>query len=189
VTSEGPARAFVALVPPDEALDALERVLAPVRSVAPPRLSWARRAQWHLTLQFLGKVRDVDALVRALESGLSGRRPPLLGLGGAGAFPSPARASVLWVGLDQGGDDAGALAAAVAGVNAALGYVAEVRPFTPHVTVARARRPLPVGALLASIGDGPIGRAWDARDVVLMESETRPSGAVYREVASVRLAG
>jgi 2'-5' RNA ligase len=189
VTQRGSARAFVALVPPAEALDALERVLAPVRPVAPPRLTWSRRAQWHLTLQFLGRVDDVAALTRALESGLAGCRPPVLGLGGAGAFPSPARASVVWVGLDQGAEEAAVLAAAVQRATEPLGHEPDDRAFAPHLTVARARRPLPVGSLLASIGDGPVGAAWEAQHVVLMESDTRPSGAVYRERASIRLAG
>jgi 2'-5' RNA ligase len=183
------ARGFVAVVPPAPVLDALDRVLAPIRGVTPPRLAWARRAQWHLTLQFLGHVADVEAVAAALRQDLPSRPTLLLGLGGAGAFPSPGRAAVVWVGIDQGADDIGALAGAVGAVTAALGYEREERAFHAHVTVARARRPTPVGSLLAAIGDGPIGPAWDVGDVVLMESDTRPSGAVYREVAAFPLRG
>lgn len=183
------ARGFVALLPPDRVLDAVEEVVGSMRAAAQPRLVWSRRAQWHLTLQFLGRVDAVDVLVRALEDGLADRDAPVLGLGGVGAFPSPARASVLWVGLDEGADDAVALADAVARATAPLGHGAEPRVFTPHVTVARARRPLAVGPLLATVGDGPVGPTWSAGAVVLMESDTRPTGAVYREVATVPLPG
>ena len=181
------ARAFVAIVPPPAVLDALDGVLAPVRVAAPPRLAWARRAQWHLTLQFLGRVDDVAVLTGALEGGLAGMPVARLALGGSGAFPSAARASVVWVGVDQGADDLAAIAAAVEAATAPLGHQPEGRPFTPHLTVARARRPPAVGSLLGAIGDGPVGPAWDAHPVLLMESDTRPSGAVYREVARVRL--
>jgi 2'-5' RNA ligase len=189
VTSRGSARAFVALVPPADALDALERVLAPVRPVAPPRLAWPRRAQWHLTLQFLGRVDDVDALAHALASTLTEERAPVLGLGGAGAFPTAARASVVWIGLDQGAGEVSALAAAVGSALRPLGHEPDGRAFTPHLSVARARRPLPVASLLRALGDGPVGPTWEAREVVLMESDTRPSGAVYRELERVPLRG
>jgi len=52
-------RAFVALVPPDDALAELAAAVA----VLPhePRLRWSPRGQWHLTLAFLG---EVDELAR-----------------------------------------------------------------------------------------------------------------------------
>ncbi len=189
MTPRGSARAFVALVPPPDALDALERVLAPVRSAAPSRLAWSRRAQWHLTLQFLGRVADVDAVTSALTAVLADGRAPVLGLGGTGAFPSATRASVVWIGLDQGAGEVSALAAAVGRAMQPLGHEPEGRAFTPHLSVARARRPLPVASLLRAIGDGPVGPTWEARDVLLMESDTRASGAVYRELARVPLRG
>ena len=182
------ARAFVAVVPPPEVLDAVESALAPIRPVAPPRLSWTRRQQWHLTLQFLGRVDDADAVVRALGASVRGRGPVAVGLGTSGAFPSASRASVLWIGLDRGGDELADLARTLHQATGALGYEAETRAFTPHLTVARARSPRPVGSLLASLGDGPFGPVWDATEVVLMESDTRPDGAVHREVAHFPLA-
>ena len=48
-------RAFVALIPPAEALGELADAVAPVRA-AHPGLRWTPAAQWHLTLAFLGEV-------------------------------------------------------------------------------------------------------------------------------------
>jgi RNA 2',3'-cyclic 3'-phosphodiesterase len=183
------ARAFVAVVPPAPVLDAVEAVLAPVRPAAPPRLTWARRAQWHLTLRFLGRVDDTDALMAGVHDALATHPPFVLGLGGAGAFPSAARAAVVWIGLDQGHDDLVACASGIERATRPLGHEPDPRPFRPHLTVARARRPLPVGPLLGALGDGPVGPAWDAREVLLMESDTRPTGAVYHEVGRVPLGG
>ena len=53
--------------------------------------------------------------------------PFTLILGGAGAFPSARRASVLWIGVAQGGDDLEALASAVTAATAALGFESEDR--------------------------------------------------------------
>ena len=180
-------RGFLAVVPPPDALAALDDALGPVRAVAPPRLSWSRPSQWHITVQFLGPVADVDALVAAVGDVVGATDVFTTGLGGAGAFPAAERASVLWVGLDEGAAALGALAGAVEGETAALGYVADDRPFTAHLTVARSRRPCAVGSLLAAIGEGPFGRAWDVREIVLFESDTRPTGAVHREIAVLAL--
>jgi RNA 2',3'-cyclic 3'-phosphodiesterase len=182
-------RGFLAVVPPRDVLVAVDEVLAPVRAAAPPRLTWSRPTQWHLTVQFLGEVADVDAVLDAVGDGVAGTRPFRLGLGGSGAFPSAARASVVWIGTDEGEDELGRLASSVGGATADQGYDIDDRPFTAHLTVARCRRPLPVGSVVASIGDGPFGRAWDVREVVLFESDTRPTGAVHREVAAVPLGG
>jgi 2'-5' RNA ligase len=176
-------RAFVAVVPPDDVLEAVERVVAPVRSAAPPRLTWTHAGQWHLTLQFLGRVDDTDELVDALRWGLHAARPCTLALGGAGAFPSVARASVVWIGLDDGEPELARLADAVTRATEPLGYEPEHREFTAHLTIARSSRPRPMASLVDALGDGPVGPLWHVDEVVLMESDTRWDGAVYRDVA------
>jgi 2'-5' RNA ligase len=189
--ADGLRRAFVAVVPPHEVLDAVEQVVAPVRPAAPPRVNWTRRAQWHLTLQFLGRVAgdDVDDVVDSLRAVVHGEWPVTLALGGAGAFPSSARASVVWIGLDEGEEELARLAVAVARATEPFGFETDHRDFTPHLTVARSPRTRPLASLVAALGDGPVGPRWDASELVLMESDTRASGAVYREVERFRLAG
>jgi 2'-5' RNA ligase len=180
-------RAFVAVVPPPAVLEAVERVVAPVRPVAPPRLNWTHAGQWHLTLQFLGSVDDTDELVDALRWGLHGSNPVALALGGAGAFPSPSRAAVVWIGLDEGEPELARLADAVQRATEPLGYESEQRAFSAHLTIARAHRARPLVNLVHALGDGPVGPLWHATEVLLMESDTRWDGAVYREVASFPL--
>jgi RNA 2',3'-cyclic 3'-phosphodiesterase len=179
-------RAFVAVRPPTHVVAALDEVLARVRGGGSPGLTWTPKAQWHVTLQFLGPVADVDALVGALTTGLAATEAFKIGLGGAGAFPVPDRASVVWVGVDLGADDLERAAATVVGATGTLGFTPE-EAFTAHLTVARARRPCPVASVIASIGDAPFGSAWDVTEVLLMESDTRPNAAVHRELARFAL--
>ena len=176
-------RAFVAVVPPTDVLDSVEAAVGPLRRVAPPRLSWTRREQWHLTLQFLGAVDDVELLVDSLVGNLAACLPVTLGLGGAGGFPSESRASVLWIGLDDGHEELARLGGAVERATEPLGHEPDFREFHPHLTIARARRPCPLGSVVAALGDGSIGPRWDATEVVLMESDTRFDGAAYKEIA------
>ena len=187
----GLRRAFVAVVPPSEVLAAVERVVAPVRPVAPPRVKWTHAGQWHLTLQFLGAVREenLDDLVDSLHALLRRERPVTLALGGAGAFPSTSHASVVWIGIDEGQKELARLAASVFRATEPFGYVPDHESFTAHLTVARSPRARSLASLVTSLGDGPVGPMWDATEAVLMESDTRPQGAVYRPVEHFTLAG
>ena len=182
-------RAFVAVVPPADVLDAIETRVAPVRA-AHDGLRWSRREQWHLTLRFLGPVPDVDGLIGTMRDSL-GAVPPIdaLALGGAGAFPSVRRASVVWLGVLEGIDALTRVAAAVESASVAAGFAPEPRPFRAHLTVARVPRPRDVAVAIGALGDDPIGRAWPVGDVVLVASDTRPTGAVYEEIDRVPLAG
>jgi 2'-5' RNA ligase len=178
-------RGFVAVVPPEDVLDALEGRVAPVRD-ANNGLRWSRREQWHLTLRFLGPVPDVDGLIVAVRDALR-PVPPVdaLLLGGAGAFPNARRASVLWFGLRGGADALARVAGAVEAAAVAAGFAPEPRPFRAHLTVARLPRPRDVGPVVAARGGDPGQGAGAAGEVVVVSSDTRPSGAVYEEIARV----
>jgi len=181
-------RGFVAVVPPDDVLDAIDARLAPVRA-AHDGLRWSRREQWHLTVRFLGAVPDVDALVAAVRDALASvPRVGAVGLGGAGAFPNPRRASVVWFGVRDGVDDLTRVAAAVESASVAAGFAPEPRPFRAHLTVARLPRARDAGPVLEALGDAPIGRPWPVDEVVVISSDTRATGAVYEDVARIPLA-
>jgi RNA 2',3'-cyclic 3'-phosphodiesterase len=74
---------------------------------------------------------------------------------GLGAFPSPRRARVLWVGLDDADGRLAELAEAVREAIAAE-FPPDRRPFSPHVTVARCEPPaaLPMRDLAATLRIG-----------------------------------
>jgi 2'-5' RNA ligase len=178
-------RAFLAVVPPDDVLDALERAIAPLADAGDAR--WSSRAQLHLTLQFLGRVDDEDELVEALHPVVGRAAPFAVRLAGGGAFGSVRRASVLWAGVGEGGDALVDLAGLVAGTTAAVGVPPEERPFHPHVTVARLARPRDVSALSTALDASDLGASWPVRDVVMFRSETRRDGARYFEEARLTL--
>ena len=67
--------------------------------------------------------------------------PPSLSLGGAGAFPTAARARVLWTGVQGDRDGLGMLAMRVAAAarRARAPPAQESREYEPHLTLARCR--------------------------------------------------
>lgn len=182
------ARAFVAVVPPDAVLDALDARVGTLTREA-PSLRWLPRRQWHIALAFLGRVDDADGLSVALTGPVRKHSPLTLRLGTGGAFPAPRRASVLWVGVAHGAPDVIGLATTVWDAVAGLADHAEDRPYHPHLTVARVPRARSLTGLVDAIGAGPIGPPWRVTDVSVIESDTRPTGAVHTVRARVPLRG
>ena len=163
----------MALVPPVAVLDDLDRAVGALRT-ARTDLRWSVRSDWHVTLAFLGEVAAPAADRLAPELAQAARRhPPLsLAFSGAGAFPDPARARVLWGGLDGDHPALAELAASMATAAKRAGAPPPDagRPFRPHLTLARSRRaPADLRDLVATL-DGYRARPWRAERVELIES-------------------
>jgi RNA 2',3'-cyclic 3'-phosphodiesterase len=178
------ARAFVAVQPPAAVLDAVESVVGALGDdVAGAR--WTTREQRHLTLQFLGNRADVDAVAAALSAVTMPAHD--VALAGAGAFPTPRRARVLWAGVADGVDWLAQLASEVGARLAPLGYEPESRVYRPHLTLARWKEPTDVRTVVDAIGDAAMGEAWSADAIVWYESVLRREGAHYAARAVVPL--
>ena len=136
---------------------------------------------WHLTVRFLGAVDQLamERLIAELDQTDLGR-PFEMALGALGAFPRPAKASVVWLALDKGGERLIELNEAGEEASQAAGLAAEERPFAPHLTLSRIRPELDVRADLARYRRIPF--QWTAGELVLYESRTGPSGVVYEPV-------
>jgi 2'-5' RNA ligase len=176
-------RAFVAIFPPPELR---EEALARARRLSlRGRVRWSKSENVHLTLKFLGDVREeiLDGLCAALEE-VCGRHASFdAGLAGFGAFPSARRAQVLWAGIGIGFDGLCSLATDLDAVLAPLCFEREKRPYTPHLTLGRAR------GQPASFEPRPeeyLGE-FRVRRVELTESMLTPEGAVYRTVRAFAL--
>ena len=145
-------------------------------------LRWEQRERYHLTLQFLGPVRESGPVVEGLAAAVARRDPFPFRLGGAGAFPKPGRARVVWIGAAAGGDDLVALAGAVAAGLRPAGYEPDRQTFHPHLTVARLKVPDNVADVLAAIGADPVGEPFTVTEIVLFESRLSPKGPTYTDL-------
>jgi len=108
-----------------------------------PKARWVPEANWHVTIKFLGSTwpRLEEWVFDAVERVADQQGPIRTRVMGLGAFPAPARASVLWAGLD---DDLDRLAGLAEELDGSLSreFAPETRPFRPHLTVARSRPPI-----------------------------------------------
>ncbi|MEJ7832051.1 MAG: RNA 2',3'-cyclic phosphodiesterase [Nocardioides sp.] len=165
-------RMFVALVPPAGAVEHLDEFLVPRRDAA--RFRWAEPDQFHITLAFLESVveRRIDDLVERLERAAGRRTSFAVRVAGGGAFPNPARARVLYAGLDLADDARLELDRLATGARAAAGragVAVDGQRFRPHVTLARLRRPTEVSSWVRLL-DGYAGPTWTADGIALVAS-------------------
>jgi RNA 2',3'-cyclic 3'-phosphodiesterase len=181
-------RAFLAVKPPPEVLDAIAARLEPIGM---PGARRTPRDQWHYTVQFLGNDADIDVVTSAFE-----REPLAAGaadvrIGGADAIGRRRRARILYLGLHDGEDWMRVVAEQVAARLGPLGYPRddESKDFLAHLTIGRFREPTDLRPLCAQIGDEPVGPPWRADEVVLYESELTSEGAKHTERARIPVGG
>ena len=163
-------RMFIALLLPEAVKQDLAEFLEP-RQEAGPNLRWTVPEQWHLTLAFLPEVTDrhTDELLERCERAASRRRPLDLRLSGAGAFPHPGQAKVLWAGVEHAGEELMRLAGGVRAAGAKSGIEVGGGRFHPHLTLARLAAPADVTRWLRVL-DPYAGPSWQAHEVALIAS-------------------
>lgn len=186
-------RLFVA-VPLDEAArSAVEAIVETVRGRATPdrRVRWVRLDGLHVTLRFLGPTAEsrFADLVEGVAEAAAGVSPFQLELVGAGGFPAAGRPRTIWLGIDRGQLELGALAAGLSTALAPRGWPPDERPFRAHLTLARAdgarSGPSVVAALSDAFAERTIGSA--VKRLGVYESITGHGPARYVSRAEVAL--
>ena len=155
---------------------------------------WVAPESIHLTLQFLGDVPvdRVDKIGQAVQRACRPFGPFDVHLSDLGCFPNPRKARVLWVGVGGDVETLARLQRAVESELQGLGFAPENRPFQPHLTLARIKdwagpeERSAVADQLARV-QPDASAAMTVREVHLMKSDLRPSGAVYTSLATAQL--
>ena len=165
-------RLFVAVRPPEEAVEHLDAFFSVRREAA--RFRWVLPDHWHLTLAFLADVpeRALDDLGDRLERAARKRRAFDTALAGGGAFPNPLRSRVVWVGLDLLDDDREELRRLATGARAAAsraGVAVDGQRFRPHLTLARLGSPQETSKWVRLL-DGYAGPRWQVDEIALVAS-------------------
>lgn len=166
-------RLFVALIPPEEAIEDLDAFLDVRRDAAPFR--WVQRDQLHLTLAFLADVEPwrLDDLLERLARAAGRRTPFQAAIAGGGAFPNAGRAKVIWAGLstasEEGATELARLATGARAAAARSGIEVDGGRFRPHVTLARLGVPGEVSNWVRLL-DAYRGPAWTATEISLVAS-------------------
>jgi len=193
-------RIFIGIDLDPEVRGRIARFLDGVQGFA-PEARWVRPESLHITLKFIGEQppERVDAIrerLRRIESSAFEIR-----FGGYGFFPTAKAPRVFWIGIEAGPQLA-ELAEKIDMAVAELGIPREDRPFSPHLTLARAggRSGSPkwrkgdgpnsaFAALekrLAAMGELDFG-GMTAHEFILYQSQLSPNGSKYTKLQRFKL--
>jgi 2'-5' RNA ligase len=173
----------------------IERFLEGVQGFTPDA-RWARPESLHITLKFIGeqapeRVEAITERLRRVESSAFEIRSA-----GYGFFPTATAPRVFWIGI-QAGPQLAELAESVDMAIAELGIPREDRPFSPHLTLARAsgRSGSPkwrkadgpnatfavLEKRLAAMSELDFG-TMTAHEFILYQSQLSPKGSKYTKL-------
>ncbi|MWV41774.1 RNA 2',3'-cyclic phosphodiesterase [Natrialba sp. INN-245] len=189
-------RLFVSVDLPDDLAEPVADLQAEFADAS--GLNFVDPEQAHVTLKFLGEVDEdrLPALTDELEKAVddSGVDPFTVRYGGLGVFPSLEYISVVWLGVDSGGEGLTRLHESIEDRTTAMGFDPEDHEFTPHVTLARMEhaggKELVQDVVRASEdADGEEFAVGKTRveEVRLTESTLTNDGPVYSTVESIPL--
>jgi 2'-5' RNA ligase len=137
-------RVFCAVALPDIARAGIMKHIARLREAVPEApASWSRDQNIHLTLKFLGEIptAKITDLSSAIARAVEGLSPFEMRLEGTGVFPNRGTPRVLWLGITDDSERLAQLQSRIENECAVEGFSKEARPFHPHFTVARLRKP------------------------------------------------
>jgi RNA 2',3'-cyclic 3'-phosphodiesterase len=178
-------RAFVAVEVSSTAIVKLQKEILSTMGWNPRDVKPVEPHNFHFTLIFLGEITDHD--VDSIKEKLAGFQfePFTITYTGIGAFPKPAHARIIWVGIDpEGIQRLTSLANEVVAKMSELGFKAD-KPFSAHMTFIRAKgRPIGASHISSKYQGITFGSDWIDK-VHLKKSELKQSGPIYSNVYTV----
>ncbi|MBI5639004.1 MAG: RNA 2',3'-cyclic phosphodiesterase [Nitrospirae bacterium] len=155
-------------------------------------VKWVAEKNIHITLKFLGNTEEslVGTVRESLKKKVSNHSPLSITISGVGAFPDIRRPRVIWVGIG----DSPALKDLQRDVEkemVGLGFTAEERPFSPHLTIGRIRSPKGMPAMQKELEKIMDTRFPDleVKGITLMKSELKSGGPEYSVLAEIPCGG
>jgi RNA 2',3'-cyclic 3'-phosphodiesterase len=194
-------RIFIGIDLDAEVRARISRFLDGVQGFA-PEARWVRPESLHTTLKFIGeqKTEQVEAITERLRR-VEGAAFEIRSAG-YGFFPTAKAPRVFWIGI-QAGPQLAELTERIDMAVAELGVPREGRPYSPHLTLARAggRSGSPkwrkgdgpnatfavLDKRLAAMGELDFG-AMTAREFILYQSQLSASGSKYTKLQRFSLA-
>lgn len=174
-------RLFTAIDLPNDLLLRLERLTSALRSEA--LINWSPLDNLHITTKFIGPWVDsrLDELDAALLS-MAPRQPFEIELKDLGWFPNSRSPRTFWIGVHS--EALHQLARETEHKLETLGIPKESREFSPHLTLARIKTPVPLRRLHAKVGEmqpASLGHFLASR-FALYRSDPGSNASIYRKL-------
>lgn len=184
-------RSFIAIDLPQKTRENLAAIQDQLRQ-SQAGVRWVKPGSIHLTLKFLGNIlpEQVDAIAAAVAQLVRDEPPITLCAAGLGAFPSPRKPRVIWVGLRGEVDRLANIQAGLEKALEPLGFARETRGFRPHLTIGRVKDRRRLQSLIEAMStlELPEFNSFDGNEIILYKSDLRPTGAIYTKLHRMPLA-
>jgi RNA 2',3'-cyclic 3'-phosphodiesterase len=180
-------RLFIAIALPPEIRRHLARMQELLRPMIPAR--WTNPQQFHLTLKFLGETADkkLPALLAELRT-VRIEQPIPLQAAGVTCFPPHGAIRIIAAAFKDESGNCRRLQGEIERACHGWGFPLEGRPWTPHVTIARAKGRLPAAARAVAVRgvESLSEEAFWAEEFFLIESRLDRQGPVYINLACIK---
>ncbi len=179
-------RLFTAIDLDADVLLRLERLLSALRPEA--LIKWSPLDNLHITVKFIGNWPEsrLDELNQTLAQ-LPRRAPFEVELKGLGWFPNERQPRILWAGV-EGGDPLRTLAYETEELLEPLGIQKEDRAFSPHLTLARIKSPVPLNSIRQKVEQArptSFGK-FRVAEFALYRSDPGSNASIYRKLRGYR---
>jgi 2'-5' RNA ligase len=173
-------RLFTGLDLPETVQERLDLLISHLRSRA--HIKWSPAYNLHITTKFIGewpteRLEELKSALRAIPCS-----PLEIAVRTLGWFPNPQKPRVFWAGVEST-----TLATLAKGTDEAcsrLGVAPEERPFSPHLTLARIKEPVPLQPLrdaVTAIENVEFGN-FSPSYFYLYRSQPGASGSIYSKL-------
>jgi 2'-5' RNA ligase len=180
-------RTFIAIDLPSELKDKVNKLISELRNSGFCDAKWVSEQQLHLTLKFLGEIKqqDVAKVEFILKEIASKTKVFSLQLKGLGHFNQ----RVLWIGGNSGGEEFVGLAKSVDEKLSVLGFEKETKEFAVHLTLARIKYiedKAKFQQVLDRYENADFG-VFKVNSMKLMESVLAEQGPIYKTLREFNL--
>jgi 2'-5' RNA ligase len=185
-------RVFCAIELPSLVREKISEHITRLRAAEPGSpASWSRADNVHLTLKFIGEVPlgRVNDLSQAAATAVAGFPSFEIVIANTSSFPQHGTPRVLWIGVDDYSGKLSQLQTKFDDESLRLGFEKEARPFNPHLTIARLRKPQ--GARTLALAHKEMGFAATKVSVTelnVIRSELSSNGSRYTVISRHALA-
>ncbi len=184
-------RAFIAISLPKEIKTFLHDLQIQLRisGIRSSRVSWAKPEMMHLTLKFLGnvKISRLDTIKSCMRLAVTGIPTHTLSAAGVGVFPSIKKARVIWSGTRGQTDVLERLSNRLDDIIFdELGIKKNTARFSPHLTVARIKKPIFPKTIIQLLHEFQDYCSNDflVSEIKLIQSRLTSSGAIHKIIFS-----
>lgn len=182
-------RSFIALDFDSEAKDFLNHLVLQWKKNY-PQAKWLRKEHFHITLTFFKALptKDINPIEELLKKMSEEFSSFSIEFNKVNVFPSWERVRVLWIGCNEEGEKKiqKIVKALIEGLQKKGIFIEEEKEFSPHITLARFRSPLPLFA-----ADWRLEHSFCTvlKKLVFFQSTLTPQGPIYKELFVSHLKG